>query len=100
MIGASQLRLFEGSETRFDPTFASARRLELDEGSWLEHVPGWLSKNEVLLASLARGAGWEQRQRWMYTRQVEEPRLTAEYPVPAEAPDPLPRASGAPLSPR
>jgi alkylated DNA repair dioxygenase AlkB len=98
--GASQLRLFGGSETRFDPTFASARRIALDEGSWLDHVPGWLSGNETLLASLARDAGWEQRQRWMYTRQVEEPRLTAEYPVLAEAPDPLLRAIGTALSRR
>jgi alkylated DNA repair dioxygenase AlkB len=98
--GASQLRLFEGSETRFDPTFASARRITLDEGSWLEHVPGWLARNETLLVRLARDAGWEQRQRWMYTRQVDEPRLTAEYPVLAEAPDPLLRAIGTALSRR
>jgi alkylated DNA repair dioxygenase AlkB len=100
VIGASQLRLFEGSETRFDASFASARRIALDEGSWLEHVPGWLTKNEVLLASLAESAGWEQRQRWMYTRQVEEPRLTAEYPALSAAPEPLLRAIGTALSRR
>jgi alkylated DNA repair dioxygenase AlkB len=100
VIGASQLRLFEGSETRFDASFASARRIALDEGSWLEHVPGWLTKNEVLLASLAESAGWEQRQRWMYTRQVEEPPLTAEYPALSAAPEPLLRAIGTALSRR
>ena len=34
-------------------------------------------------------ASWEQRSRWMYTRMVAEPRLTAEYPVIAEAPQPV-----------
>jgi hypothetical protein len=34
-------------------------------------------------------ASWEQRSRWMYTRMVEEPRLAAEYPVIADAPQPV-----------
>jgi alkylated DNA repair dioxygenase AlkB len=34
-------------------------------------------------------AEWQQRSRWMYTRMVTEPRLTAEYPVIADAPQPV-----------
>lgn len=38
---------------------------------------------------LIDGATWEQRSRWMYTRTVTEPRLTAEYPDIAESPQPM-----------
>ena len=61
-------------------------------------LPAWLSRNEVLLDSLAGIDGWEQRKRWMFTQLVEEPRLTAEYPVLSRAPDPLLREIGSALS--
>jgi alkylated DNA repair dioxygenase AlkB len=38
---------------------------------------------------LMQQAAWEQRSRWMYTQVVQEPRLTAEYPVIADAPQPV-----------
>ena len=72
-----------------DSGFGSARRIQLDETSWVEHVPGWLSGDDALMRLLMAGAAWEQRSRWMYTRMVQEPRLTAEYPVIAEAPYPV-----------
>ena len=93
-----QLRLFEGGEPRFDETFGDLRRVDLDQTSWVEHFPRWLSRNEVLLDSLAKIDGWEQRTRWMFTQEFDEPRLTAEYQVLAEAPDPLLRAIGGALS--
>jgi alkylated DNA repair dioxygenase AlkB len=42
-----------------------------------------------LMDVLMHQAQWEQRSRWMYTRMVTEPRLTAEYPVIADAPQPV-----------
>jgi alkylated DNA repair dioxygenase AlkB len=101
MNGPAQLDLLrplEGNEPALDRTFGRARRIALDEGSWVEHVPGWLARNDLLFDSLAGGAGWEQRKRWMFTQEVEEPRLTAEYPALSEAPDPLLRDIGATLS--
>ena len=41
-----------------------------------------------LMSVLQEQADWQQRSRWMYTRMVDEPRLTAEYPVIADAPQP------------
>jgi alkylated DNA repair dioxygenase AlkB len=95
----SQLRLFaQDDEFKFDTTFGKARRTALDDASWVEHVPGWLSGNAQLLSALAEIAGWEQRQRWMFTELVMEPRMTAEYPVLAEAPSAELRAIGQALS--
>lgn len=59
--------------------FAHAHRLHLDEHSWVEQVPGWLSGAADLFDELLDTSGWTQRQRWMYGRMVPEPRLTAEY---------------------
>jgi alkylated DNA repair dioxygenase AlkB len=78
-----------GLEVAVDPTFASTTRIQLDETSWVDHVPGWLTGDEALMRLLMAEAAWEQRSRWMYSRVVQEPRLTAEYPVIADAPHPV-----------
>jgi alkylated DNA repair dioxygenase AlkB len=69
--------------------FSRARHVALDAGSWIEHIPNWLGQPEALFAELMQTAPWLQRDRWMYTRTVIEPRLTADYPdvdeVPLEA---------------
>lgn len=67
-------------------SFAGARRVQLDEHSWVEHVPDWLPSHEHLMAELLAKADWAQHDRWMYNRMVIEPRLTATYPVLADAP--------------
>jgi alkylated DNA repair dioxygenase AlkB len=75
-----QQGLFDVLAPRLDVDFLNARRIELDETSWIEHVPGWLTGSERLFTELLETAPWEQRDRWMYSRQVTEPRLTTEYP--------------------
>lgn len=85
-------------EMTVDPTFATAHRTQLDAGSWVEHVPGWLTGSEHLLAALAAGPDWEQRDRWMVNRRVTEPRLTAEYPDLADAPERMLHRAAAVLS--
>jgi alkylated DNA repair dioxygenase AlkB len=72
-----------------DEAFSGATRVQLDETSWVDHVQGWLAGDDELMALLMREASWEQRSRWMYTRVVDEPRLTAEYPVIEDAPQPV-----------
>ena len=78
-----------GMDVAVDETFATATRIQLDDTSWVEHVQGWLAGDAELMAALMEQASWEQRSRWMYTRMVAEPRLTAEYPVIANAPQPV-----------
>ena len=82
----TQLNLFGGGEPAVDETFATAHRIHLDATSWVEHVPGWLSGSDDLLQELIETAEWEQRTRWIVDRRMIEPRLTAEYPDLATAP--------------
>jgi alkylated DNA repair dioxygenase AlkB len=74
-----QEELFDALEPSVDAGFSTARRIELDETSWIEHVPGWLHASGTLLDELTATAPWEQRYRYMYGRRIAEPRLTAEY---------------------
>jgi alkylated DNA repair dioxygenase AlkB len=78
-----------GLQVAADETFSTAVRIQLDETSWVDHVQGWLAGDGELMETLMEQAAWEQRSRWMYTRMVAEPRLTAEYPVIAAAPQPV-----------
>jgi alkylated DNA repair dioxygenase AlkB len=89
-----------GASIAADETFARAERIELDATSWVEHVPGWLAGDDALMTELMETADWEQRSRWMYTRMVSEPRLTAEYPVIEDAPQPVLRYLARVLSER
>ena len=83
------LGLTGGLAVAVDETFAMSYRIHLDQTSWIDHVPGWLSGGAALMEMLIQTAAWEQRTRWMYTRVVDEPRLTAEYPVISDAPQPV-----------
>src|SRR5215471_3331620 len=78
--------------------FSRTRHLALDRTSWVEHIPNWLSGAEALFAELMQTAPWLQRDRWMYTRTVIEPRLTADYPEVDEVPQPALRDIAAALS--
>ena len=78
--------------------FSGARRIDLDARSWIEHVPNWLARPEALFAELMESAPWLQRDRWMYTRTVIEPRLTADFPNVDDVPVEGLRAIAAALS--
>jgi alkylated DNA repair dioxygenase AlkB len=68
-----------GDAPAFDPSFASARRVALDDAAWVEHVPGWVGGAETLFEEIVEHAPWEHRTVRMYDRMVDEPRLTAWY---------------------
>jgi alkylated DNA repair dioxygenase AlkB len=89
LAGPVDQRRTGGLDVVVDEEFASAERIQLDEHSWIDHVHGWLSGDEDLMRHLMANADWEQRSRWMYDRRVQEPRLTAEYPVVEQAPHPV-----------
>jgi alkylated DNA repair dioxygenase AlkB len=99
-VDSFQPGLFDEDEPSLDLSFATARRVQLDETAWVEHVPGWLAGSGQVLGMALDTIVWEQRQRWMYTRMVAEPRMTAEYPVLADVPQPILREIGAVLSDR
>lgn len=81
----------DGHVSGVDETFSTAHRVRLDAHSWVEHVPGWLhgADADELFTDLLAGADWQQRSRWMYGTEREEPRLTAEHPDLAGAPEAL-----------
>jgi alkylated DNA repair dioxygenase AlkB len=58
----------------------------LDEQSSITHVHGLVTGHRELFRQLAELTGWEQRRRWMYDREVDEPRLTRENRDLATAP--------------
>jgi alkylated DNA repair dioxygenase AlkB len=76
-------------EPTVDPGFAGIRRIALDDASWLDCLPGWLSGHEVLFDHLHRELTWNHRTVTMYDRQLPEPRLTAWW-TPAAGPEPHP----------
>lgn len=84
MSPAYQASFLSDSETSrltaADCAFDRARRIQLDRTSWIEHIPNWLARPETLFQELIEAAPWLQRDRWMYTRTVIEPRLTADFP--------------------
>src|SRR5262249_40928058 len=84
------------SSPEFD--FSGVRHIALDARSWIEHIPNWLGKPESLFAELIEIAPWLQRDRWMYTRTVIEPRLTADYPDADDVPIPAMSAMAVALS--
>jgi len=59
--------------------FDGATVHDLDAESSIVHLHGLITGHDELLRQLATLAGWEQRRRWMYDREVDEPRLTCEY---------------------
>jgi alkylated DNA repair dioxygenase AlkB len=81
-----QLALPTGSRPLPDESFAGCQRTALDQGSWIEYVPGWLSSPDALFEEIARRAPWEHRERKIFNQEFREPRFTAEYRTLADAP--------------
>jgi alkylated DNA repair dioxygenase AlkB len=62
-----------------DRSFSRLRRIQLDEDSWVDHVPGWVSGADRLFEEVLAGRQWQQRSRHMYDQRVQEPRLTSPW---------------------
>ena len=69
-LWAEQRAAVDGSFRHLDRTF-------LDAESWVDHCPGWLSGSDRAFDELLCNMSWSQRRRWMYDREVDEPRLTS-----------------------
>ena len=60
-----------------DASFGDLQRTHLDEDSWVDHAPLWMSGSERAFEELLADVAWSQRRRWVYDREVDEPRLTS-----------------------
>jgi alkylated DNA repair dioxygenase AlkB len=75
----------------FDASFAEAVRLQLDDTTWVEHVPGWLRGADQVFDELTAILPLRQRTGVrMYDRLVDEPRLAAWWRLGRGRPEPLP----------
>ncbi len=74
-------------EPDIDRSFSTIQRVQLDDESWVDHAPRWVSGAERLFEELLASMGWQQRSRHMYDKRVLEPRLTAHWN--AESGEPL-----------
>ncbi len=88
-----QRSLFAAGEPDVDHGFAEARRISLDERSWVDVAPGWLNGADALFDELLDRLELSQRTNIsMFDSIVAEPRLTAWWHVddyPAGGPTPL-----------
>jgi alkylated DNA repair dioxygenase AlkB len=74
---AWQPSLLGATEPAIDATFRDAYRVELDDASWIDVVPGWLTGADAVFEALAENAPWSQRHRIMWGNKLPEPRLTS-----------------------
>jgi alkylated DNA repair dioxygenase AlkB len=81
--------LLDGGEPVVDVSYDGLRRIELDERSWVDYCPGWLTGSDTVFEELAAEARWQQRTVTMWDKQVLEPRLTAGWSTDAEQVPPV-----------
>ncbi len=74
-----QPSLLDGETPSFDRSFSRLERIRLDETSWIDLAPGWVSGSDRLFALVLEARRWDARTRWMYDRRVVEPRLTSPW---------------------
>jgi alkylated DNA repair dioxygenase AlkB len=79
---SAQADLFSSEIDRFtiDTAFSKASRQQLDETSWVDIVPDWISGTSELFEWLQRNVPWAQHDRKMFDQTFREPRLTASFP--------------------
>ncbi|HEX8760909.1 MAG TPA: alpha-ketoglutarate-dependent dioxygenase AlkB [Pseudonocardiaceae bacterium] len=83
-----QPSLFGAGNPAADKMYSTLRRCQLDDESWVDVAPAWLSGADTLFEELAGSAAWDQRERWIHGRHVIEPRLTCGWTV-GTSPPPL-----------
>lgn len=84
-----QRDLFADSTPAFDGAYTGIPRRALGGPAWVEQAEGWVRGADVLFEIVLASRSWAQRTRWMYDREVLEPRLTAPWSL----------ESGLPLEP-
>ncbi len=76
---AWQPSLLGSAEPSVDAWFRAVRRIDLDDDSWIDVVPGWLSGADAVFAALVDRVPWKQGERIMWGKKLPEPRLTSSW---------------------
>ena len=71
------------------PLDGAVRRIPLTDGAWLDHLPGWVERADLLFEGLVDDVAWRSEERVMYDRTVAVPRLMASFGAGVELPHPL-----------
>jgi alkylated DNA repair dioxygenase AlkB len=69
----------EASSTEIDSSFATVKRITLDDQSWVDVMTGWMAGSQILLDTLVTVVPWQQHDRVVFHQKFREPRLTGEY---------------------
>jgi alkylated DNA repair dioxygenase AlkB len=78
-----------GSEPRLRPLDGGLQRTPLGAGAWIDHLPGWVERSDLLFEELVGEVAWRSEERVMFDRTVAVPRLVASHPGDAPGPHPL-----------
>ncbi|GAA3485830.1 MULTISPECIES: alpha-ketoglutarate-dependent dioxygenase AlkB [Streptomyces] len=81
--------LFDQGDDAFLHPLDGLRRTGLDDGAWIDLLPGWLSGADALFEQLAADVPWKAERRQMYERVVDVPRLLAFYRAGEPLPHPI-----------
>ena len=72
-----------------DPGFGGLEHWDLSGGAWLEYVPGWVRRHDLVFDSLVDTVPWRSERRPMYDRTVDVPRLVCFYGDEESLPHPV-----------
>ncbi len=85
-----QAALFDtGAEPAPAPLPRALRRIDLSDGAWVDHLPAWMGRADLLVERLERSVPWRAERRTMYDRVVDVPRLLAFYGAGETLPEPV-----------
>ncbi len=84
-----QVSLFDdGADPALRP-LTGLRRTALDDGAWVDVLPGWLTGADEVFRYLADQVPWRAERRRMYERVVDVPRLLCFYDEQVPLPHPV-----------
>jgi len=85
-----QRSLFDtGTVAGLRPLDGALERIPLSDGAWLDHLPGWVERSDLLFEELVGTVPWRAEERVMYDRNVAVPRLMASFGDGVPPPHPL-----------
>jgi hypothetical protein len=79
-----QSSLFDLDPSASTGPFSRLERIHLDETSWVDVAPGWVSGSDALFRTLTETLPWAQRTRFLYEQHRDRARLTAGWQAGSE----------------